>query len=222
MKVSFPVAVSDTAATYGVPYGSLRRSTQRRTTWEQARVEVPAERWADITQAGYGISLLTADKYGFDITGSRIRLSLLRAPLWPDPTADRGRHETRYALFPHRGRPEDGNTVQRAYELTTPLLCIATGRHAGPLGLATAFIALAPANVILTSVKKDEDTDAMVVQWFETSGTETAARLTLPAPPRRAVMSDFLEQDGPPIPSTGKILTVPTPARGVVTVKVAF
>ena len=102
-KVAFPLSVNPPKATYEVPYAALERSTKRETPWEKARYEVPAQKWADMTENDFGVSLLNEAKYGYDALGNVLRLTCFRAPTSPDPIADRGHHDFTYALFPHKG-----------------------------------------------------------------------------------------------------------------------
>ena len=92
-------------ATYEIQYGHVERPTHANTSWDVARFEVCAHRWADLSEPGYGVALLNDCKYGYDIAGNVIRLSLAQAPTWPDPVADRGHHRFTYRLLPHCGRP---------------------------------------------------------------------------------------------------------------------
>jgi alpha-mannosidase len=227
VKVAFPVAVRDTAATFEIPYGSIRRSTLWRDNADSAKVEVPAQRWADLSQADYGVSLLNRAKYGYDVKDNVMRLSLLRSPKWPDPTADRGKHEMEYALYPHAGGWKDANTVRRGYEFNNPLIAVggagaAAGAAKPTLASSGSFIRLEPENLVLVSVKKAEDSDAWIVQWYEAEGKETEAVLTLPAAPKSAVVSDFLEGDRGPAAITGKTIRLATKASGMRTVKITF
>ena len=84
------MAVRAPSATYEVQFGYLQRPTHANTSWDAARFEVPAQRWADLSEPGCGAALLNDCKYGYDVRGSVIRLSLLRGPTWPDPEADTG------------------------------------------------------------------------------------------------------------------------------------
>lgn len=84
LKVAFPLTVKDTFATYEIPYGHIKRSTQLKNSWDSAKVEVPALRWADLSEKDYGVSLINDSKYGYDCKGSTMRLSLLRSPKWPE------------------------------------------------------------------------------------------------------------------------------------------
>jgi alpha-mannosidase len=220
VKVAFPLSITDTAATYEVPYGTIRRSTLMRNSMETAQIEVPAERWADVSTGEYGVSLLNRAKHGYDIKGNTMRLSLLRSPKWPDPTADRGRHKIAYALYPHTGDWKTSSTVQRGYEYNAPLIIRMTSRHQGPLPPTRSFVNISPSNLVLTSIKQGEEGSTWVLQWYDAGGKRSTARVNLPAAPKRAILSNFIEDDGSPVRVDGKAVTVPTPAHGIVTVKV--
>jgi alpha-mannosidase len=220
VKVAFPLAFGDTVATYEAPYGTIRRSTQMRNSIEQAQVEVPAARWADVSTDDYGVSLINSAKYGYDIKGSTMRLSLLRSPKYPDPTADRGKHVISYSLYPHSGRWQSAATHQRGYEFNTPLLTAMTDAHEGKLPVTESFLSITPSNLVLTSVKKAEEGNAWVLQWYDVKGESSSAVVSLPFPPSRAMISNFVEEDGAPIGVKGNTITVPTIAHGIVTVKV--
>jgi alpha-mannosidase len=220
LKVAFPVAVSDTTAAYEIPFGSIERSTGSSDPWEKAKVEVPAQRWADLSQDDYGVSLLNRAKHGHDIKGSTIRLSLLRSPKWPDPTADRGQHVIEYALYPHTGRWRDAATVKRGAEYNAPLLPVVTDRHRGDRPAVDSFVTIAPERYVLTTIKKAEDSSAWIVRWYDTRGEDGIATLTLPFTPKRVVLTSFLEEDGAPVGFEKNVLKVPTRGNAIVTVKV--
>lgn len=222
LKLAFNTAVAAEQATYDIPFGTIRRSTQWKDRWDSAKVEVPAQRWADVSDAGKGVSLLTRSKYGYDIKGSVIRLSLLRSPEWPDPTADRGKHSIEYALYPHSGSWKEARTAHRGNEYSTPLIAVKGTRAKATGPSRNSFIQLTPSNLILTTLKKAEDSDEWIVQWYDVEGKNTEARLTLPAVPRSVVYSNFLEESGSPVPFEGKIVKAATKKYSVVTVKVRF
>ncbi len=222
LKVAFPLSFSDTVATYEIPYGSIQRSTQRITSWQKARFEVPAEKWADMTSGNYGVSLLNNSKYGYDIKDNIMRLSLLRSPKWPDPTQDMGKHEINYALYPHAGSWQEADVVKRGWEYNEPLITVTNGVHAGNLPDSYSFIKLDEDNLILTSVKKAEDTDAWIYQWYESEGKETKATLTLPKAPKRVVESNFIEEDGNLLPFKGTVVKINTKKNSVETIKVYY
>ena len=225
LKVAFPLSFADTVATYEIPYGTIRRSTQLRDSWEKAKVEVPASRWADVSTDQFGVSLLNAAKYGYDVKGNTMRLSLLRSPKSPDPLADRGKHTISYALYPHEGRWDKARTIRRGYEFNTPLLAFVPeqpapgGKKKGALPSRSSFVRLSPEPLVLTSIKKAEGSSAWVIQWYNPGENDLDAVLELPRVPAGALISNFLEEDGPPASVKGSAVHVKTKARSVVTLK---
>ena len=222
LKVAFPVNVHDSLATYEIPYGTIVRATIPTNSWERAKWEVPAERWADMSHDGFGVSLLNNSKYGYDIKGSMMRLSLLRSPVWPDPTADRGEHRIDYSIYSHAGTWKSGGTEQQGYDFNYPLIARVTTRHGGSLPMSYSFFKLSPSNLVLTIAKQAEDSKAWVIEWYDASGKDSRADLTLPRRPRRVVESNFLEEDGKPVPFTDNHVIIDTKKNSIKTIKVYF
>ncbi len=121
LKVAFPVDILAPQATYEIQWGNVQRPTHRNTSWDWARFETCAHKWVDLSEGGYGVSLLNDCKYGHDIRDNVMRLSLLRAPTSPDPEADQGEHRFTYSLLPHAGGWEAG-TAAEAYRLNDPVI----------------------------------------------------------------------------------------------------
>ncbi|KAL9623961.1 MAG: hypothetical protein Q9160_001714 [Pyrenula sp. 1 TL-2023] len=120
LKVEFPVDVVNTEASYETQFGIVRRPTHYNTTWDMAKFEVCSHKFADLSEHGYGVSILNDCKYGFATAGSLMRLSLLRSPKAPDAHADMGRHRIRYAIMPHAGGL-DARTVRAARAFNYPV-----------------------------------------------------------------------------------------------------
>ena len=204
LKVGFTLGLLADSATYAIPYGTIGRSGTPRTQAERAKYEVPGQRWADVSDSAYGVSLITDSKYGWDYHGNVLRLSLLRAPLWPDSLADRGRHVFRYAVYPHAGDWRAAGTVQRAAEYVTPLLAAAEPAHPGTLGRSVSFASVDVPGVEIAAVKRAEESDALVLRLVEWRGQATTATVTLREPARTARRGNLLEDPGEPIPTTGR------------------
>lgn len=165
LKVEFPVDIVNTEASYETQFGIVRRPTHYNTTWDMAKFEVCVHKWADLSEAGYGVSILNDSKYGFATQGNVMRLSLLRAPKAPDAHADMGHHHTRYAIFPHSGALNE-STIRKAFEFNNPLRIIG---HKSPSSSPSPYTSLsspsllnalrihsAP-NLILDTIKRAED-----------------------------------------------------------------
>ena len=145
LKVAFPVDVHASRATYEIQFGHLERPTHANTSWDVARFEVCAHRWADLSEPGYGVALLNDCKYGYDIHGNVMRLSLLRAPGWPDPESDQGAHRFAYALFPHAGDLREAGVIAEAEAFNLPLVGVAAEPAAGHRPRAASIVARRPA-----------------------------------------------------------------------------
>jgi alpha-mannosidase len=133
LKVAFPVDVLSPVATYEIQWGNVQRPTHRNTSWDWARFETCAQKWVDLSEGNYGVSLLNDCKYGHDIRDHVIRLSLLRSPTLPDPEADQGEHRFAYSLLPHAGSWNE-TSIAAAYALNDPLI-VADGLGSGELGI---------------------------------------------------------------------------------------
>ena len=222
LKVAFPVSAHSDKAAYEIPFGSVERPTTRNTPAEQAQFEVPAQRWADISDGKHGLSLLNDSKYGYDAKGNVLRLSLLRSPEWPDPHADEGHHEFTYSLYPHAGGWKDALTIRRGYELNYKLIALPFGKHQGKLPAEHSFLQAKTDNVIVTAVKKAEDDNALVVRFYEWAGKQGDVAIQFPTGATSASETDLMERPVGNLSVSKGEVKVPTKPYEIKTVKVQF
>jgi alpha-mannosidase len=222
LKVAFPVSAHSDKATYEIPFGSVQRPTTRNTPAEQAQFEVPAQRWADISDGKHGFSLLNDCKYGYDAKGNVLRLSLLRSPEYPDPHADEGRHEFTYSLYPHSGDWKQALTIRQGYELNYKLISLPVEKHQGALPAEHSFLQVPSENVIVSAVKKAEDDNSLVVRFYEWAGKQGDVTIQLPRGAQSARETDLMEKGDANIPVNGGAVKVPTKPYEIKTVKVQF
>lgn len=195
LKVEFPLNVRAASATYEIQFGHLQRPTHFNTSWDLARFEVCAHKWADLSETGFGVALLNDCKYGYAAQGSTLRLSLLRAPTHPDPEADQGKHLFRYALLPHVGSFQDAGVIDEAYRFNAPLLLSAM--PAAPIEIS--YFHTSKPSVVIETVKRAEDSDALIVRLYEAHGGRGPVRLSSPLPVKSAVICNLLEDDIAPL-----------------------
>jgi alpha-mannosidase len=222
LKVAFPLNAHSDKATYEIPFGSVERRTTRNTPAEQAQFEVPAQRWADISDSKHGFSLLNDCKYGYDAKGNVLRLSLLRSPEWPDPHADEGQHEFTYSLYPHGGGWKDALTIRRGYELNYKLISLPFGKHQGTLAAKHSFLQAQPDDVIVTAVKKAEDDNALVFRFYEWAGKDGEVKLQLPPGAQSASETDLMERPIANLPVENAAVTLRTKPYEIKTIKVQY
>lgn len=174
LKVAFPVDIRSTEATYDIQFGNVKRPTHWNTSWDQARFETVGHQWADLSEGGYGVSLLNNCKYGYDIKDHVMRLSLIKSAVHPDPYADEGQHEFTYSLFPHKGSWQEAGTVQEAWKLNNPL----TYQKGQSEYEKISFLDISNDHVMIDAVKKAEDRDAVVIRLHEYEGSRSDVRLS--------------------------------------------
>ena len=223
LKAAFPLAATSAKATYEIPYGSIERPTTRNNTWEKARFEVPALRWADLGDAQHGFSLLNEAKYGYDTADNVLRLSLLRSPTSPDPNADRGRQQFSYALYPHGGTWKQALTERRGYEYNYKLNATQVESHVGTLPAAHSFLSVAPENVVLTAVKKAEDDNGLILHVFEWAGKSSDLTFTVPPGATSATETNLMEKSvGTGLALAGNKVTVPIKPYEILSIRVDY
>ncbi len=163
LKVAFPVNIRATEATYDIQFGNVKRPTHWNTSWDYARFETVGHQWADLSERGYGVSLLNDCKYGYDIKDHVMRLTLIKSALIPDPTADLGEHQFTYALYPHQGDWFEGETVQEAWCLNNPPSAV-LGKPS--VSKQSLFTVSAP-NVFIDAVKLAEEGEGLIIRLHE-------------------------------------------------------
>lgn len=211
LKAEFPVDVVNTEATYETQYGLLKRPTHYNTTWDMAKFEVCCQRWADLSEHNFGVSILNDCKYGFATAGDTMRLSLIRSPKAPDANADMGRHTFRYAIYPHAGQVSrdtvhaaaDFNNPLRLYYVPAPAASVAKARdHVGTISIQ------GDSSIVVDAIKRGEDDErisvgglptrkgeSVVVRMYECLGGRTGAVLRTKLPVKKVFKVNLLEDD---------------------------
>ena len=209
LKVAFPVDILSPVATYEIQWGNVQRPTHRNTSWDWARFETCAQKWVDLSEGGYGVSLLNDCKYGHDVQQNVIRLTLLRSPTDPDPEADLGEHCFTYSLLPHEGA-WNALTVSQAYALNDPPLVWARdGRWTDsmlPVMGHSPFVRVDQPNVVIETIKQAEDGRGLIVRMYESQRRRGPFVLTTGFPLGAAWRTNLLEEDQEPLETEGHSL----------------
>ena len=214
LKVCFPLSVRAPNATYEMQFGYAERPTHYSTSFDRARFEVPGHRFADLSEHGFGAALLTDCKYGHSCYGNELRISLLRAPKSPDPEADMGRHEFAYALLPHPGGWREAGVVAEAARFNVPLRWLPSDAEPQSRSFASAD----DPNLVLDTIKRAEDSDALVLRLYEAHGARGVARVRLGLPFGSARRANALEDEGDELEIHGDEIVLPYRPHEIITV----
>ena len=177
VKVAFPLNINSDHVTCEIPCGTIARTTKPQTAAEKAKWEGSTLNWLDLTMNNgeYGVSILNDCKYGYDAKPNQLRLTLLRSPVWPDPQSDRGVHHFTYAIYPHNHGWQSAKTVQKAYELNTPLQTVLLNSNnlnhqaSNQLSPRSEFLNLSADNLILMALKLSKNQE-LIMRCYESQG----------------------------------------------------
>jgi alpha-mannosidase len=210
LKVAFPVAILSPTATYEIQWGNVERPTHRNTSWDWARFETAAQKWVDLSEGDYGVSLLNDCKYGHDIHENNIRLTLLRGTTVPDPLADIGKHKFRYSLLPHSGCWGQ-ETVREAYAINDPLIVYqsetkndngnnSTPTNSGTIDHLPSLVSVDQPNIIIETIKRAEDGNGIIIRLYEYQRRRCMFLLKTVFPMDSAWRTNLLEENQVNIP----------------------
>ena len=208
LKVEFPVDCVNTEATYETQYGLIRRPTHYNTSWDMAKFEVCCHKFADLSEANYGVSVLNDSKYGFATCGNLMRLSLLRAPKAPDAHADMGSHTIRWAVMPHIGALSP-NTIHAAHNFNNPLSLVTISDDQEPDDdIFTSIAVTGSPSLVLDCIKRGEDDEdvsrgefkarkgkSVILRIYESMGGKSRGTIKTTLSIEKAYKTNVLEDD---------------------------
>jgi alpha-mannosidase len=182
-----------------------------------AKFEVCCHKFADLSEAGYGVSILNDSKYGFATCGNLMRLSLLRAPKAPDAHADMGRHHIRWAIMPHVG-PLTSQTVRAAYNFNNPMSVYALNDSKPEKNLFESIRLSGSQSLILDCIKRGEDDEdvtrgeftkregrSIILRIYESMGGKSRGVIETSLPVKKITKCNVLEDDGEECKTYGKL-----------------
>ncbi|KAK7679936.1 hypothetical protein QCA50_016882 [Cerrena zonata] len=209
LKFEVPLDIHSEVATYETQFGFVQRPTHKNTTWDAAKFEVCGHKFADLSEFGYGVAILSESKYGFSCRGNILRISLLRAATAPDAEQDIGNHEFSWALMPHQGHFLESDVPMAAYLFNSPLHVryVPDNMLSSPLMQAHPLFTIHGArNVFLETIKRGEDdtfgiasdsAPTVVLRLYEAFGGHSKVQLKIARhfPVVKASITNLLEDE---------------------------
>ena len=213
LKAAFPLDVLASTATYDIQFGHVQRPTHENTSWDKAKFEVYSHKWVDISEPGYGVSLLNDCKYGHNTEGSTLKLTMLKCGTYPNPEADQGMHVFTYSLVPHVGDFRSAGIIREAYALNQPLLATQAEGN-GSLPDDFSLVSCDQKAVMVETVKKAEADNGMIVRMYESFGSKCKANITVAPGFQKAYLCDLME-----LPFDNNCVTLPVSNFEIITLK---
>lgn len=174
LRVNFPANINASKASYEIQFGNVERETTSNHSWDTAKFEVCAHKWADLSENGLGLSLLNDCKYGHSIKDGEMGLTLIKSGIYPNEDADIGEHRFTYSIYPHKGRWQEARTVEMAYDLNVPLWsAVIPGLGAENRNNSWSLISIDKPNCFFEVMKKAEDGDGYILRIYENRNERT-------------------------------------------------
>jgi len=193
LKAAFDFDVRSTKASYDIQFGHVERPTHYNTSWDQAKFEVVGHKWADISDSGFGVSLMNDCKYGYSAKDSTLKISLLKSAKYPDTKADMGVHTFTYSLYPHAGTVTEGGTIPESVNLNLPIGSV-KGMEKKTFAGKRLLWTDNPA-VFVDAVKKAEKEECLVIRIHETTGSRQKVDIKSDYQIKEWTVCNMLEQD---------------------------
>ena len=219
LKTVFPVDIHSSHATYDIQFGNIERPTHYNTSWDEAKFEVCGHKWADLSEGGYGVSLMNDCKYGYGIHENVMTLSLLKAATYPNPEADRGINKFTYSLYPHTDNFADGNVVQEAYALNMPLEASFIGGTNGNMPEVFSLVKTSPDHVALETIKKAEDGNSVILRLYEFANKKGNVEIELGFDFKELYLCDLMENNIKKLPHDNNKVQIHISNYEIVTLK---
>jgi alpha-mannosidase len=183
-----------------------------------AKFEVAAQRWADLSEARYGVSLLNDCKYGYDIRDNVLRLSLLRSPKSPDWEADMGTHRFTYSLLPHAGNTRVAVRAEAA-ALNVPPRVVGRTDGAGAAARLGFVARCTSQRAVIETVKPAEDGRGVILRLYEAHATRGPVEIELAPDVTRVERVGLLEEGGAPLEIVDGRIRLPLRPYEIVTLR---
>lgn len=220
MKIAFPVNVHATYATYDIQFGNITRPTHYNTSWDKAKFEVCAHKWADISEDNYGLALLNDCKYGYSAEGNVLKLTVLKSATYPNAMADKEVHRFTYSILPHSGTFKSAHVINESYIVNQPLSAVNIGKQNGTLPETYSLVKCNAENVFVETVKKAEDSDDIIIRLYECFDRKTDVTLDFGFDFESAYICDMTEQNDVAVNADAKSINLCINNFEIVTLKI--
>ena len=199
LKAEFPVNVRARYSTFEIAHGATERPTFANNPYERAMFECCAHKWIDLSEGEGGVALLNDCKYGHDVQGNVMRITLMRGPVVPDREADVCEQDFTYAVYPHAGNWNDADVAFEAQKLNEPLTGVFTAVGGAEAAERSWFTCSAP-NLVLDALKPAQDDRGVILRVYEAERKRTRATVSLDVHASRCFACNLMEEDEEELP----------------------
>ena len=199
LRVMFPTYIDSKYSYAEEPFDVIEREIDRddsspwANTWNPTH---PHQRFVDVSDDKVGLAIINDGLREYEVTDNKSRtigITLLRAFevslatvawKWERHPQMKGSqsldaHEFNYFIFPHKGEWDEGEVMHQAECLNVPIDIAQAGPHVGSLPKIFSFVELQGRGLMLSSLKKAEDSEDVVVRIYNPTKREIHGNLKL-------------------------------------------
>ena len=222
VKIAFPFDIHFAKTAFDIQFGNVERTLNTNTSWEKAKFEVCGHKWVDVSEYGYGVSLLNDCKYGYSVDDNVLSLTAIKCGIYPNEEADQGFHEFSYSIYPHKGDFREGNTVKAAYSFNQPLEIRKAGKCNGNLPVSFSLVQTDSDNIIIETVKQCENGLGIILRLYDAYNCKSSPVMHFGIKPKCASICDLLENEISELEIDGNDIKLNVGNFEIITVKVIF
>lgn len=218
----FPVDIHTDEATYDIQYGNVKRPTHYNTSWDFAKFEVCAHKWLDVSEDGYGISILNDCKYGYSVHDGVIGLSMLKSAIYPNEDADKEHHSFWYSICPHEGDFRKGETIAQAYVFNNPYQAVPKRNSLAKLDDKFTYLSISGDNIVVETIKEEESGKSTIIRLYECFNRRGKVSVTFGLPVDKITECNMLEREEVKLAHEEYSVTLDVKPYEIKTLKVSF
>lgn len=203
LKAAFPVNIRNRNVSCEIAHGAAEYPTHYNTSYDRAKFEFCAHKWADLSEGGYGVSILNDCKYGYNVHDNIMKITLMRGPICPDPLGDIGINSFRYSLYPHEGNWREADTVKLGFAENNPLVASFVSGNGGN-DTEISLCNIDSKNVVLDTVKPAQDGNGIIVRMYEAETRHCNVKASFGFDYSKVIECNLMEVDEQEIPCDGK------------------
>ncbi len=203
LKAAFPVNIRNRNVSCEIAHGAAEYPTHYNTSYDRAKFEFCAHKWADLSEGGYGVSILNDCKYGYNVHDNIMKITLMRGPVCPDPLGDIGINSFRYSLYPHEGTWREADTVKLGFTENNPLKASFI-KGSGGDDKEFSLCSIDGKNIVLDAVKPAQDGNGIIVRMYEAETRHCSVKAAFGFDYNKVIETNLMEVDEQEIPCDGK------------------
>lgn len=216
LKAEFNANINNTDGVFDIQYGYIRRNAHRNTSWDKAKFEICGQKYADISDGGYGLAVLNDCKYGHSVRRGKLTLSLIKSSGYPNEYIDCDVHDFVYSVIPHSGNHIDAGIIEESLIFNNPPVI----NENAVISENCSLVKCSSDGITPGAFKRAYDGDGFVLRLAENRNRRVKAVLEFAFDVKSAFICSTTEEEQTEIKVDGRKVTLEFSPFEIITLKV--